>query len=150
MNIYVAASFAYTDKNKTESRKADIVRIVSKIAQTGLSGGYYMPHLLKIDNAWDMSLEEWARKVFEHDLTELDRAKLVVFISYGKENNSGSVWECGYAYAKGIPVVVIKMTDETESLMVTNTARAIIKEEDINSYDFIKLPKRFITLDKLS
>jgi nucleoside deoxyribosyltransferase len=75
---------------------------------------------------------------------------LVIFISYGKENNSGSVWECGYAYAKDIPVVVIKMTDDAESLMITNTARAIIKEEDIENYDFVNLPVVKIDLDKLS
>lgn len=145
--VYVAASFAYEDRNKTEQRKADIDRVVSKI---NLEAGFYLPHHLKIENAWDMSLEDWARKVFEHDYDNLNSADLVVFISYGKENNSGSVWECGYAYAKGIPVVVVKMTDDTESLMISNTARAIIRESDIEDYDFINLPAIKTDLDKLS
>lgn len=145
--VYVAASFAYADRDKTEQRKADIDRVVSKIK---LEAGFYLPHHLKIENAWDMSLEAWARKVFEHDYDNLNSADLVIFISYGKENNSGSVWECGYAYAKDIPVVVIKMTDDAESLMITNTARAIIKEEDIENYDFVNLPAVKIDLDKLS
>ena len=145
--VYVAASFAYADRNKTEQRKADIDRVVSKIK---LDADFYLPHHLKIENAWDMSLEDWARKVFEHDYDNLNSADLVIFISYGKENNSGSVWECGYAYAKDIPVVVIKMTDDAESLMITNTARAIIKEKDIENYDFVNLPAIKIDLDKLS
>ena len=148
-NVYVAASFAYADRNKTEARKADIERIVSKVKQK-LNADFYIPHQLKIENAWDMSLEDWARKVFEHDFDNLNSADLVIFISYGKENNSGSVWECGYAYAKDIPVVVIKMTDDTESLMISNTARAIIREEDISSYDFVNLPAIKTALDKLS
>ena len=42
------------------------------------------------------------------------------------------------------------MTDETESLMVSNTARAIIKESDIEIYDFESLPKVIVELNKLS
>lgn len=147
--VYVAASFAYADRNKTEQRKADIERIVGKVKQK-LNADFYLPHQLKIENAWDMSLEDWARKVFEHDYDNLNFADLVIFISYGKENNSGSVWECGYAYAKGIPVVVIKMTDDVESLMISNTARAIIREEDVSSYDFVNLHEYKTNLDKLS
>ena len=147
--VYVAASFAYADRNKTEQRKADIERTVSKIKEK-LNANFYLPHQLKIENAWDMSLGEWAKKVFDHDYYNLYFADLVIFIGYGKENNSGSVWECGYAYAKGIPVVVIKMTDDTESLMISNTARAIIREEDVSSYDFINLPAIKTDLDKLS
>ena len=147
--VYVAASFAYADRNKTESRKADIERVVNKIKQK-LNANFYLPHQLKIENAWDMSLADWAKKVFDHDYYNLYLADLVIFISYGKENNAGSVWECGYAYAKGIPTVVVKMTDDAESLMISNTAHAIIREEDIDTYDFVKLPFIKTDLDKLS
>lgn len=152
MKIYIAASFAYADRNKTESRKADIERIINKVKQSlhNYPDEYYIPHQLKIENAWDMSLEDWARKVFEHDYQALTNADYVIFISFGKENNAGSVWECGYAYAKNIPVVVIKMTDKAESLMVSNTAQAIITEDDIATYDFIGLPKYKTKLERLS
>ena len=79
--VYIAASFAYEDRNRTESRKADIERVVSKIKEK-LNADFYLPHQLKIENAWDMSLEAWARKVFEHDYDNLDSADLVIFISY--------------------------------------------------------------------
>jgi nucleoside deoxyribosyltransferase len=147
--VYIAASFAYADRTKTESRKIDIERIVGKVKEK-LNADFYIPHQLKIENAWDMSLEDWARKVYEHDIGALNSADLVIFISYGKENNSGSVWECGYAYAKAIPIVVVKMTDEAESLMVSNTVRAIIRESDIETYDFESLPKVIVELNKLS
>ena len=149
MKVYVAASFAYNDRNKTEHRKVDIERVVS-IVKERLSADYYLPHQLKIENAWDMSLEDWARKVYEHDVNALDGADLVLFISYGKENNSGSVWECGYATARGIPVVVVKMTNDVESLMITSTARAILKEDELKQYDFDLLPKFKTTLEQIS
>lgn len=147
MKTYIAASFAYEDKNKTNLRKQQIEKVVSKIK---LNTTFYIPHQLKIPNAWDISLEEWSRKVFEHDIEALNESNLVIFISYGKENNAGSVWECGYAYAKNIPVVVIKMTEDVESLMISNTARAIIRESEIEGYDFTTLPEYKTTLDKLS
>lgn len=147
MKTYIAASFAYEDKNKTNLRKQQIEEVVSKIK---LNTTFYIPHQLKIPNAWDISLEEWSRKVFEHDIEALNESDLVIFISYGKENNAGSVWECGYAYAKNIPVVVIKMTEDVESLMISNTARAIIRESEIEDYDFTTLPEYKTTLDKLS
>ena len=149
MKVYVAASFAYNDRNKTEHRKVDIERVVS-IVKERLSADYYLPHQLKIENAWDMSLEDWARKVYEHDVNALDGADLVLFISYGKENNSGSVWECGYATARGIPVVVVKMTNDVESLMITSTARAILKDDELKQYDFDLLPKFKTTLEQIS
>ena len=149
MKVYVAASFAYKDRNKTEARKADIEYIVNRVKQK-LNADFYIPHQLKIENAWDMSLEAWAKKVYEHDINVLYSADLVLFISYGKENNSGSVWECGYAYAKGIPVVVVKMTEDIESLMISNTARAIIRANEIEDYDFSKLPRYKTALPELS
>jgi len=149
MKVYVAASFAYNDRTKTEHRKSDIERVVNIVKQK-LSAEYYLPHQLKIPNAWDMSLEDWSNKVFEHDISSLCSADLVIFISYGKENNSGSVWECGFAYAKGIPVVVVKMTNDVESLMITSTARAILREEELNQYDFDTLPEFKTTLEQIS
>lgn len=150
-NVYVAASFAYEDREKTNKRKSEIEEIVKQIKHiVGRKFGWYLPHQLKIENAWDISLEEWSRKVFEEDLKALDAANLILFISYGKENNSGSVWEVGYAYGKQIPIVMIKMTDEAESLMLTNSVRAIIQREDISTYDFTTLPEYKTTLDKIS
>lgn len=146
-NVYVAASFAYEDREKTNKRKSEIEDVVSKI---NLKTNFYLPHQLKIENAWDISLEEWSRKVFEEDLKALNEADLVIFISYGKENNSGSVWEVGYAYGKQIPIIMIKMTDGAESLMITNSVRAIIQREDISTYDFTTLPEYKTILNKIS
>ena len=149
MLTYVAASFAYADRDKTESRKIEIEKITKEVRKY-LNSDFYLPHKLTIPNAWDISLEEWANQVFECDIAALGQADLVIFISYGKENNAGAVWEVGYAYAKNIPIVMIKMTDETESLMVTSSSRAIITKEEIASYDFKTLPRYITTVNKIS
>ena len=162
--VYVAASFAYEDKEKTEQRKKEIEEVVSLIQEKNPDWNFYLPHKLKIPNAWDISLEEWSRAVYEHDVEELTNCDLVIFISYGKENNAGSVWEVGYVvgYQNGSDdygdmggcypkeIMCIKMTNEPESLMVSCSCNIILKKEEIESYDWFNRPYYKTNLDKLS
>lgn len=168
--IYIAASFAYENKAKTSKRKyliektaKRILNAIYKLDPVAVDEyGFYIPHQLKIPNAWDMSLEDWARKVYEEDFSKLVEADIVIFLSFGKENNSGSVWKVGYVCGRNammIPLqredlikklVVVKMTDEPESLMISNSCDTIISEKDIESYDWITLPKYRTNLEKLS
>lgn len=149
--VYVAASFAYEDKTKTEERKKKIEEVVKKIKKAvGRNFMWYLPHQFKVENAWDISLEEWCKKVYDHDIEALNNANLIIFISFGKENNAGAVWEVGYGVAKGKKIICIKMTDGPESLMISNSINAIIKEEEIDSYDWNTLPNYKTNLEKLS
>ena len=149
MNIYVAASFAYEDKTKTEERKLIIEGLVSRMKQH-LPGDYFLPHQMKIKNAWDYSLAEWGSKVFEEDIKHLDAADIVLFISFGKENNAGAAWEVGYAAAKGKKIIVIKVTEGVESLMITNSAYIMIRPHEIDLIDWDYFPRHVTAIDKLS
>ena len=163
MNIYVAASFAYEDRAKTEERKKQIEEVVNKI-KSYIDAEWYLPYNLKIPNAWDISLEEWSQKVYEEDLKALNNADTIIFISYGKGNNAGAVWEIGYTVGynqwcmmSNVPyyllqkkIICIKMTDEFESLMVTQSVDTIITEKEIESYDWKNLPRYKTKLCKIS
>ena len=157
MNIYIAASFCYEDKDKTSKRKYLIEQTVKRI-QKKLKGNYYIPHKLTIPNAWDISLEEWSNAVYQHDMEALNKADVVIFLSFGKENNAGSVWEIGYVAGKNSMVlsfdeqkiIMIKMTDEIESLMVTNSVHTIISEKEIETYDWANRPNYKTVLSKIS
>lgn len=46
--------------------------------------------------------------IFAKDLGGLDWAEGVVGIMDGPDPDSGTSWECGYAYAKGKPVVLFR------------------------------------------
>lgn len=164
MNIYICASFCYEDKKKTSERKYLIEKTVERLKKV-IPGNnhYYLPHQLTIPNAWDISMEEWANAVYEHDMNELNKADRVIFLSFGKENNAGSVWEIGYVHGintgwnyienpeiKPKQVVMIKMTDEIESLMITSSLYIIMKEKEIETYDWTKMPVYRTELEKLS
>jgi nucleoside 2-deoxyribosyltransferase len=46
-----------------------------------------------------------AQAIFAMDVAALDWADMVVACMDGPDPDSGTAWECGYAYAKGKPIV---------------------------------------------
>jgi len=46
--------------------------------------------------------------VFQRNLRALERARVVVAVLDGPDVDSGTAWEIGYAFAKGIPVVGVR------------------------------------------
>lgn len=150
LEIYLACSFAYEDKNLTNERKDTMKEIQDYLESPEFANKYsldkvnvYNPSTLKIKNAWDYSFWDWGNLVFEADRDHVNEADLIVFVSYGKENNAGSVWETGYAYSKNIPVILVSMNpDSPESLMVVHSAHACIDGiSGLKQYDFNSMPK---------
>jgi len=52
--------------------------------------------------------ERTGRAIFRKDLEGLDWSEGVVAIMDGADPDSGTCWECGYAYARGKPVVLFR------------------------------------------
>jgi nucleoside 2-deoxyribosyltransferase len=46
-----------------------------------------------------------ARAIFQMDVKALEWADMIVACMDGPDPDSGTAWECGYAYAKGKPIV---------------------------------------------
>jgi nucleoside 2-deoxyribosyltransferase len=73
-----------------------------------------------------------ARAIFQMDITALDAADMVVACMDGPDPDSGTAWECGYAYAKGKPIVCyrtdFRISGDTEgapyNLMLSESATA--------------------------
>jgi nucleoside 2-deoxyribosyltransferase len=139
--IYLACSFACSDKDESKRRQNEMSRAEVILESYGLD--VYVPSRLKIPNAWDYSERDWGLMVFANDLHSLDISDIVVFLSYGKKNNNdGSAWECGYAFAKGKKVIVVSMSTDTESLMVMHGSYAQLDGLDgLEQYDFKKMPR---------
>lgn len=141
IKIYLASSFAYNDKQLTEQRKATM-QLASDYLKLNKGITVYNPATMKIKNAWDYSMWDWGNLVFKKDKQHLDESDIVVFLSYGKENNAGSVWEVGYAYAKDKPIILVSMDPtQPESLMVVHSAYTCLKGLDsLLKYDFQHMP----------
>ncbi len=49
-----------------------------------------------------------AQQIFERDLEGLDWCEAVVAVMDGVDPDSGTAWECGYAYARSKPIVTFR------------------------------------------
>jgi|SRR6516165_9305336 nucleoside 2-deoxyribosyltransferase len=73
-----------------------------------------------------------AKAIFDMDVEALDWADIVVACMDGPDPDSGTAWECGYAYAKGKPIVGyrtdFRISGDTEgapyNLMLSESATA--------------------------
>ena len=73
-----------------------------------------------------------AKSIFAMDVAAIDRADMVVACMDGPDPDSGTAWECGYAYAKGKPIICyrtdFRISGDTEgapyNLMLSESATA--------------------------
>lgn len=102
----------------------------------------FAPWEYKIPNAWDYPNTEWGQMVFMNDVKAIDSADVVVVLSYGRESTAGTNWEAGYAFGRFKKVIIVEMTDNIMSLMVSNGMYARVKGLDgLREYDFETMPK---------
>jgi nucleoside 2-deoxyribosyltransferase len=73
--------------------------------------------------------ERTAREIFLKDVEGIDWAEGVIAIMDGPDPDSGTSWECGYAYAKGKPIILLRTDFRTNpdgfapyNLMLTESA----------------------------
>lgn len=72
---------------------------------------------LKIDV--DTGTLPWTNELFNSIITNIENCDIFVMLYYGNEGDSIAAWECGYAYSKNKPIVVIHMnTVEKSNLMI--------------------------------
>ena len=91
----------------------------------------YRPGKHKVPNAWGIDMATWGQCVFTMDVVAIDECDWMVVADYGREGTAGTSWEAGYAFAKGIKILVVQMPGvEESSLMTQGCAANICKYED--------------------
>lgn len=131
MNIYLASPF-FNDSELENVKRAEKIL---------MSRGFdvFSPRLNEVrENISNKAL--WSEQTFENDRVAIDKADAVVMLYYGGYSDSGTAWECGYAYAKGKPVVVVQL-GKNSNLMVHEGCRTNISLDELEKYDFEKMPK---------
>jgi nucleoside 2-deoxyribosyltransferase len=115
MKVYIASPLF------TNYEKEQIKYIVNHYRSNGHE--VYSPMEHQIENAWDLPNHEWARKVFKEDIKAINDCDLVVCLYYGLYSDSGTAWECGYAYGINKPVELVDFSNDEVSLMVVQSAK---------------------------
>ncbi len=79
---------------------------------------------------------------FEACRDAIDRSEAVIAVLDGADADSGTAWECGYAYAHGKPIVALRTDfrggeDQGMNLMLRRGANAVVEhpstDEDLRS-----------------
>ena len=120
IKVYLAGSCS-------QEKRTMMHNIAAELREYGYE--VYCPFELKIENAWDMSQEEWAKKVFEADIAAIDACNIFLMITPGRNSTAGTNWEQGYAYAKGKYIAVVQYTEDDTSLMTYSSANCFLNAE---------------------
>ena len=122
--IYIAGPF-FTDKEKALLKK-----VIHRTKEAYPNEELFIPMEHFIPNGENLSNNEWAEAVFKMDVEALNKCNHVIAAYSGLYSDTGTAWEIGYAYAKGIPVDLIipaEVLKEEMSIMPIQSSNYIFK-----------------------
>lgn len=133
--IYLASPFFDDTEKEILNKAKDILR--GKGLEVFVPMEHQHTHL-------EFGTLEWRAATFKSDVDAIDEADVVVaLINKGNYDDSGTAWEIGYAYAKGIDVVVVNVTGNTINLMLADSLHSVLTSyEELEAYDFDKMEKK--------
>lgn len=133
MQVYLASPFFNETENANVGRAEEILR------NRGLTVWSPREHE---DREHDFGSREWSEAIFQADRQAIHDSDVVVLLYYGDYSDSGTAWECGYAYALGKPVIVVHLGD-CSNLMAHEGSHANLDNiTALENYDFLTLPTK--------
>lgn len=131
MKIYLASPFFNNEELKNVKKAEEIL----------MKRGFqvFSPRLNEVRTDENTQSALWSKETFMNDRRFIDWADAVVMLYYGGYSDSGTAWECGYAYGTHTPVVVVHLGNDS-NLMVHEGSHSNIQLEDLATYDFDKMP----------
>ena len=126
MKVYLASPFFNDEENKYYEKMIEMLR----------NEGHkvFVPKEHEIPNAWDLPNAVWGESVFAVDILGIQKCDVVVVLNHGMYSDSGTAWECGYAYALGKDVVNVLCGEGNFSLMMLNGCNTYIKFDDFSKW----------------
>ena len=130
MKIYLASPF-FKEEELAAVRKAEEI-----LEHRGFT--VFSPRKYKIAEEKQGS-PAWSKAVFMADRSYIDWADVVVMLYHGQYSDSGTAWECGYAFATHTPVLVVHLGEDS-NLMVHEGSHANLTMDVLKTYDFDRMP----------
>ena len=131
MNIYLAGPFFNEKELEAVKRAEELI---------GARNDLYLYSPRRHEQQSQSGTRQWSMDVFENVRSAIDRCDCVVMLYHGQYSDSGTAWECGYAYGIGKPVVVVQLREDS-NLMVHEGSSTNITMEDLATYDFEGMPR---------
>lgn len=133
MKIYIASPFF----NEAE---ADALGKAEEILKTrGFTVFSPREHETRDEEAGTPS---WSRETFQIDRKGIDGCDCVVMLYWGNYSDTGTAWECGYAYAMQKPVIVVQLGESSNLMVHEGSHTNLYGLEELAAYDFEKMPRK--------
>lgn len=117
--IYIAAPLSTKEHKKNNEKVAKFLRFCGHEV--------YLPQEFHVENAYSISNEEWARRVFDEDMRNLVSCDELWTLNYGRRMSTGGTsFEIGYASATKKRIICLSKKGAKISLMVRNSASQIL------------------------
>ena len=134
LRVYIAAPFFSTEQiNKVK-------RLEDALDQNRTIESYFSPRKVQNINDLEPFTKEWALAIMENDISEVDKADIVIgIIDFdGSDSDSGTAYEIGYAIAKGKKTYLVNFNHkDMVNLMLTGRNTAYFEGvSKLKGYDF--------------
>lgn len=125
-NVYLAGGW-FNDDQLRRIKEAELV-----LSELGFK--VFSPRKQQNEHL-EFGSKEWRELTFNNDIKNIDWADMV-FAIYDEED-AGTMFEIGYAYATSKPVFVYHETDSIVNLMISDSLKAYFKTfQDVQEYDW--------------
>ena len=84
---------------------------------------------------------KWSRETFLNDRDAIDWCDCVVMLYWGNYSDSGTAWECGYAYAAKKPVIVLQLGEDSNLMVHEGSHTNLHSLDELETYDFDAMPQ---------
>ena len=131
MKIYLASPFF----NEEELRNVALAEKI--LTERGFT--VFSPRLNEVRTEETVGSRAWSKETIMNDRRFIDWADAVVMLYYGGYSDSGTAWECGYAFGTNTPVVVVQLGEDS-NLMIHEGCHTNISMDELSEYDFETMP----------
>ena len=131
MKIYLASPLF----NEEELRNVALAEKI--LTERGFT--VFSPRLNEVRTEETVGSRAWSKETFMNDRRFIDWADAVVMLYYGGYSDSGTAWECGYAFGTNTPVVVVQLGEDS-NLMIHEGCHTNISMDELSEYDFETMP----------
>lgn len=135
LKVYIAAPF-FSDEQINKVKQLE-----DALDQNQTIQSYFSPR--KVQNVNDFLepfTKEWALAIMENDISEVDKADIIIgIIDFdGSDSDSGTAYEIGYAIAKGKKTYLVNFNHkDMVNLMLTGRNTAYFEGvTELKNYDF--------------